>query len=447
MRKLAILLCLAVSATAFAAEQGSEDVLPNLPFKEGDTITFDQLEKLKDFLPAQFWENREFFFYEGMQLEVGPALRDYSEAEPFKAASEKFKGQSKIVADGAIEGYTAGRPFETSAIDCKGDPQAAAKIIWNFNKAWNGDGADSTWSYTYWDRGEQLPLYYEGTARSISLSNRVEPEYLEGNKGDIFPNEKRLNVFGIEVEAPFDARGILVLTYRYKSADGPLKQAKNDDTWVYVPDLRRVRRISSAQRTDSVQGTDFTMDDLRSFSGIPPQYEWKCIGEQTVIAPMNTKSMAYPYTDSYNFGPYGFSFASDRWEVRNAWIVRFDPRNEDHPYHHKDIFIDKQTYEPIYSFAYDRKKELWKIIWHNHRWSEDWDGVKNKDPKASDGVWYPGWEGVKEPKDLRVISDIIVNVQTGTGNRIEFWNSTGAPLSSKGKIRRYIDIGRLNKGR
>jgi len=46
-----------------------------------------------------------------------------------------------------------------------------------------------------------------------------------------------------------------------------------------------------------------------------------------------------------------------------------------------------------------------------------------------------------------VISDIIVNVQTGTGNRIEFWNSTGAPLSSKGKIRRYIDIGRLNKGR
>ena len=146
MRKLAILLCLAVSATAFAAEQGSEDVLPNLPFKEGDTITFDQLEKLKDFLPAQFWENREFFFYEGMQLEVGPALRDYSEAEPFKAASEKFKGQSKIVADGAIEGYTAGRPFETSAIDCKGDPQAAAKIIWNFNKAWNGDGADSTWS-------------------------------------------------------------------------------------------------------------------------------------------------------------------------------------------------------------------------------------------------------------------------------------------------------------
>ena len=72
MRKLAILLCLALPATAFAAEKASVDVLPNMPFKEGDTITFDQLEKLKDFLPPQFWENREFFFYEGMQLEVGP---------------------------------------------------------------------------------------------------------------------------------------------------------------------------------------------------------------------------------------------------------------------------------------------------------------------------------------------------------------------------------------
>ncbi len=449
MRRTVLLLTLALGMpwSALAQEKQSVDVLPTTPFKEGDTITFDQIEKLKDFLPPEFWTNREFFFYEGMQLEIGPTLRKYGVADAYAAASEKFKGQAKIGQDGALENYASGMPFDSASLDCKGDPNAGVKIVWNFLRAWNGDGARSTWSYTYWDRGEQLPLYYEGTAKVVALTNRVEPEYLNENDGDVFPNEKRNSAFGIEVDAPFDARGILVLTYRYKSADGPLKQAKNDDTWVYVPDLRRVRRISSAQRTDSVQGTDFTMDDLRSFSGIPPQYEWKCLGEATVIAPMNAKHLAYPYTDSYNFGPYGFSYASDRWEVRNAWIIRFDPRNEDHPYHHKDIYIDKETFEPLYSFAYDRKKELWKIIWHNHRYSSDWDGVKNKDPKAPDGVWYPGWESVPDPKDNRIISDIIVNVQTGTGNRIEFWNSEGSPFSSKGKIRRYIDIGRLNKGR
>jgi hypothetical protein len=54
---------------------------------------------------------------------------------------------------------------------------------------------------------------------------------------------------------------------------------------------------------------------------------------------------------------------------------------------------------------------------------------------------------VEDPRDLRVISDTIVNVQTGTGNRIEFWDSNGTPLQSKGKVRRYIDVGRLTKGR
>jgi hypothetical protein len=54
---------------------------------------------------------------------------------------------------------------------------------------------------------------------------------------------------------------------------------------------------------------------------------------------------------------------------------------------------------------------------------------------------------VPEPRALVVVCDIIINVQTGTGNRIEFWDAHGTPLPSKGKIRRYIDVGRLSKGR
>ena len=451
MRFAALLLTLALPLSALAQEATTEDVVPGLPFQEGDVITMDDVDKLKDYLPPQFWEHREYFFYEGMELVVGPVQRDYTlGADAYINATKQFHGQARIGRDGALENYTAGLPFYGDDIDCKGDPQAGAKIIWNFIKAWEGSGGKATWSYTYWDRGDQLPLYYEGTARAIPLSNRPEPQYLtEELMGDVFKNERRQNAFGIEVDAPFDARGIMLLTYRYKAADAPLDQAKNDDTWVYVPDLRRTRRISTAQRTDSVQGTDFTMDDLRSFAGIPPQYEWECLGEATVIAPMNTKKMAYPYTDDYNFGPYGFSFASDNWEVRDAWIVRFDPKNEDHPYHHKDIYVDKATFNTIYSFAYDRKNELWKIIWHNHRYSEDWNGEtpETSDTREKDGNWYKGWEGVEHPNDLRIVSDIIVNVQTGTGNRIEFWDANGTPLSSKGKLRRYIDIGRLNKGR
>ena len=443
-----VALALTVPLGAQALEQVTVDAIPNVPFREGDVLTYDQIDKMKDYLPPEFWQHREFFLYEGMAIEIGPSFRDYTAADAYTAASERYRGEASIGRDSGLENYTAGQPFATESIDCQADPDAGAKIIWNFQKAWNGDGAQSNWAYTYWDRGEQLPLYFEGTAKEIKLKHRVEPQY-EDNGRDIFKREKRQSVFGIEVEAPFDSRGIMLMSYRYASADGPLDQARNDDTWVYLPSLRRLRRISTAQRSDSVLGTDFTMDDLRSFSGIAPQYDWECLDETNVLAPFNTKDLAYPYRDDYNFGPFGFSYANDRWELRRAWVIRFDPRNDDHPYAHKDMYIDQETYEPLYSFAYDRKNELWKIIWHNHRYSGDWDGTapERTDPRAKNGIWYPGWEGVEDPKDLRVISDIIVNVQTGTGNRIEFSDSNGSPLATKGKIRRYIDIGRLNKGR
>jgi hypothetical protein len=428
-------LALAVPAWGQAAEDAGS-LVPQ--FQEGDVITLDRIDKLRPYLPEEFWDNRDMFFYEGMKLEIGAPNADYSPPEVYTAATNKFKGQPRIGPDDSIENYSAGQPFPIDEIDCLGDPQAGVKIMWDFDYQWNGAGGSAKFFYSYWDRGEQLPLYYEGSARTVELSHRSEPQYLDANDGDIFRGEKRKNAFGVRVDAPFDARGIMLLSYRYKSTDKPRSEAKNDDTWVYVPTLRRVRRLSAAQRTDAVAGTDFTFDDLFSFAGIIPQYEWECLGEKQIIAPMNSKVKGFPYDKDHNFGPYGLSYADDRWELRDTLVVRMTPKNADHPYHHKDLYLDKQTLSAHYSFAYDQKEELWKILWHNKRWSEDTSLV---------GPWYGGWEGVEAPKDLIIVSDTIANVQTGTGNRIEFWDRNGAPLKNKGKIRRYIDVGRLTKGR
>ena len=398
-------------------------------------IGFDNIDQLKNFLPPEFWANRDFFFYEGMQMKIGPFHADYSPADAYKAATAKYKGQPKLGPENSLESYTAGQPFPMEEVDCKGDPQAGAKIAWNFVNRWEGAGGKARFYYSYWDRGEELPLYYEGHSEGVALAFRPEEQYA-ANGGDMFRGEKRYSAGGPTVEAPFDARGIMLLTYRYKASYGPTTTAKNDDTWVYVPTLRRVRRVSSAQRTDAVSGTDFTFDDLFSFNGVVPQYDWECLGEMELIGPTNTAVKAYPYTKDHNFGPYGLSFADDTWEMRKAVKIRFIPTNADHPYKYKDIYIDKNSMEPMYSFAYDRKGELWKIIWHAKRWSGNEDFTE-----------YSSWEGVSEARDLSVVSDTIVNVQTGTGNRIEFWDRTGMPFSSKGKVRRFIDVGRLTKGR
>ena len=428
-------------AVAFASMAmpafAQEDVTPGTPvFKEGDVISLDKLDQIKRFLPPEFWGNRDFFFYEGMQLEIGPSFADYSPADVYDQATQKYSRDVKLGPENSLVGYTAGQPFPVDKLDCKNDPDAGAKVAWDFVLRWEGFGGTPVdFYYSYWDRGEELPLYYQGKSQGVALAFRPEPQFA-ADHGDVFRNEKRYAAGGPTVDAPFDARGIMLLSYRYKASLGPKASSRNDDTWVYVPTLRRVRRISSAQRTDAVSGTDFTFDDLFSFNGIVPQYGWQCMGEMDILAPAHTQVKAYPYEKDHNFGPYGLSFADDRWELRHAIKIRFTPLNADHPYSHKDIYIDRNSMEPLYSFAYDRKGELWKIIWHDHRWSED--------PGYTE---YKGWEGVDKPRDLTVVSDIIVNVQTGTGNRIEFWNRSGTPLNSIGKVRRLVDVGRLTQGR
>jgi hypothetical protein len=422
-----------VVASGLLALAASAQDATSPTFQSGDVIGFDQIGSIERYLPKEFWDNRDFFFYEGMQLRIGALDADYAPAEAYQAATKANAGKAKLGEEGSLSGYVSGKPFPE--VDCKGDPQAGVKIAWNFDHRWEGEGGAAKFIYSYWDRGERLPLFYEGKSRRVWLSGRVDPEY-QATGGDVFRGEQRKRAYGIEVEAPFDSRGLTLLTYRYKGSERPSADTHNDDTWVYSPSLRRVRRISSAQRADAVAGTDFTFDDLFSFDGIVPQYEWKCLGRQALLAPMNSQVKGYPLDKNRNFGPFGLSYADDTWDLRQAVAIEFTPRASDHPYSRKLIYVDEQSMEPLYSFAYDRKGELWKLIWHNHRWSDD--------PGYPE---YEGWPGVDPPRDLTPVSDVIVNVQTGTGNRIEYWDRSGTPFDSKGALRRYIDQNRLTKGR
>ncbi len=409
------------------------------PFPAGQIVSNGQVQKLREWLPEAFWAHRQYFFHDGMALEIGPIQRDYAPPSVYREATQRFRGTARISSQGALEGYRAGQPFPAEAIDCSGDPQAGVEYIWNFMHRWQGFGVRASFRYNYFDRGELLPLMYAGSTSAWLLKYRPEPQFAE-NSGDVFPREERVAVVGFEVEEPKTARGTRTLTYRYVDSLGPPETARPEDTWIYSSEIRRVRKISQTQRSSAVGGTDFSFDDLFSFSGLPPQYHWRCIGERRVIAPMNTKQLGYPYAEKVDFGPSGFSFASDRWELRDAVVLEMKAKDPKHPYQRKELWLDRQTLEPLYSFAYDRSGALWKIIYHNHRWSEDDLG----EIKARE--WYAGWEGVPEPRDLRVVADVVVNVQTGTGNRLDFWDSHGTPPKLS-QLRRYVDVQRLRHGR
>ncbi len=57
-------------------------------------------------------------------------------------------------------------------------------------------------------------------------------------------------------EKPADVKGTGFLSWEY---DDP---SKDDDRWLYLPALKKVRRISGSSKNDYFMGSDFTYDDM-----------------------------------------------------------------------------------------------------------------------------------------------------------------------------------------
>ena len=69
------------------------------------------------------------------------------------------------------------------------------------------------------------------------------------------PDSRRTAIFYLE---PANVRGTAFLTFDYDAA------ATEDDQWLYLPALRKVRRVPAAERGDYFLGTDLTYEEVRN---------------------------------------------------------------------------------------------------------------------------------------------------------------------------------------
>jgi hypothetical protein len=390
------------------------------PFEQGDKIQIGDIERIRNYIPQPFWRNREHFFFEGMSMQIGAFYRDYSPSPERDALTAQYGGQARIGADGALENYLLGRPFPE--ID-PSDPEAGVKHAWNMDYRHDSPEISGSFHFTYWHRGKQLPLTYDGSAWTVRLTRRVDRAE---SAGDLFEGEKRKRAVGFRVAGPFDMRGMLGLRYRYLSADRAPENARRDDQWLYIPWMRRVRRFSVAERNDAVAGSDMTPDDMTGFSGIVPQFDWRYLGETKVLAPIDSRLVPYRGQGAANFGPTGLSLANDVWQVREAIILEQRPKQDRHPYRLKRLWVDKQTSVVLYAAAWDRNGELWKLIYGASRWSES----DLQDTKV-DGL-----------RSFLRVCDILVNVKTGSGTRLEIYDLQPTRMSPD-SVQRQINLGRL----
>ena len=365
-----------------------QDATPE--FQPGQTLTLEDLEKVRPFLPPGFFDEVAF---PGVTIEIA-STGDYAPHPVYRAATERFAGQTRLTADGALAGYVAGQPFLNDSLDLK-DPTAGLKVAWNLNFRWQ-------------HYGQRAEKYYMALIRpgADQAGSNAAPEGFIGGGGELdrlmvvrfqrvyfshlamLPdNNYTLPAHGAaEVEykeydefiEPYDVRGQRFVVQRARDPH------LTDQAWAYVPAMRKVRRLSTEERADSFLGTEITYDDFLGYSGRIVEQDWTFHGWKDVLHIMNSRHLHAHFS-----GPRGW-VPNDRWEVRRCIVLEQTPKDPSHPYSSKLLFLDAQTYRATTVLAFDREGKLWRVWNYQNSWSED---AKEK-PEGNHGTFVARFLGL-----------------------------------------------------
>jgi outer membrane lipoprotein-sorting protein len=123
----------------------------------------------------------------------------------------------------------------------------------------------------------------------------------------------------IEFEWPADVKGTRMLTWTHKTG--------NDDQWLFLPAINRVKRISSGNKSGSFMGSEFAYEDLGSQE--VEKYKHKYLADETLNG-------------------------------RKTWKLERVPVDSESGYSKLVSWVDQEYMNPLKIEYYDRKGELLK---------------------------------------------------------------------------------------
>ena len=116
---------------------------------------------------------------------------------------------------------------------------------------------------------------------------------------------------------PSSVRGTAFLTFDYDAAE------RDDDQWLYLPALERVRRISAADRGSYFLGTDFTYDDMKTAGRVTVEdYAFRVMGRACSEDPawllLDARPVSGEVARELGYGRARFCVDEATWMIRRA---------------------------------------------------------------------------------------------------------------------------------
>ena len=129
--------------------------------------------------------------------------------------------------------------------------------------------------------------------------------------------DKSLIIF----DNPPDVKGTAFLSFTHKTG--------SDDQWLYLPALKRVKRISSSNKAGPFMGSEFAYED---------------------IASQEVEKYTYRY------------LRDEQFDGRDHFVIERDPVDPKSGYKRQIVWIDKAEYRTWKVEYYDRKDDLLKTL-------------------------------------------------------------------------------------
>jgi hypothetical protein len=248
------------------------------------------------------------------------------------------------------------------------DPDAAYKILWNttYTVYIGGNSRNTTalnWLSTSGMERSALQdvtfLYYDGQPKPLIPAS---------NPDDLLFQFMALTM------SPADLQGTAALSWRYNDP------TKRDNSWAYVPALRRVRSVSPTNRSDGFLGSDLSQDDGNFFDGKPQDFIWKLTGHKEGLRITDPDALkgqvkrnplpggGWRTTFENNDRTAGFQVKDWKgiaWAPvaagltkRKMWVIEGTPKDKYYLYGKIELWIDDYTYEGAWNRKFSWQGDL-----------------------------------------------------------------------------------------
>ncbi|MGO9264605.1 MAG: DUF1329 domain-containing protein [Candidatus Binataceae bacterium] len=330
--------------------------MPSIPV--GTVITTHNWRQYKDFMPdgmvKLFAGEYALKMPDDAQIVVGPTVI-HPLPKGYLDATEKYAAQVKLIElpDGGLtlSGYQGGIPFPNPA-----DPHKGWKMLANLwyrylpylNVDTHGAGC------VVGSGGSGINCKYVNIVdRQLAyLTDPGVPANTPGAEGKFFSQ-------WLMVTEPEQSRYTATLTISYDDL------TREEDSYIFLPALRRYQPISTRARCSPNQGTDSTQEEYRNgFDSNLTELKVDFLGAKKIVMLLPDQMPAGQFPDDFAM-PLGWPKPSwGKWQVRDVNVIsasKLPAHARGYCYGKRVMYVDQLTAAPLWEDLYDKDMHLWRI--------------------------------------------------------------------------------------